>query len=56
MAQLKRATIGVRAPLSSASGRSSTTARMATPMRVPYSNRRRPTATATATTIVIAWW
>jgi hypothetical protein len=55
-AQLIRAMRSGRAPLSSASDRSSTLARIETPMRVRYNSQRRPTATAIATPIVIAWW
>ena len=42
-----------RPPVSCNSGRSSTTARMATPVRVRYSRRRRPTASATATATTV---
>ncbi len=41
-----------RTPCSAASSRSSTTARMATPVRLRWSNRRRKTATRIATTMV----
>ena len=46
----------VSMPFSRPSDRSSTTARMATPVRVPRSSTRNASATATATTTVTIWW
>ena len=45
-----------RAPFNVESGRSSTAARIAIPMRVRVSRSRSPSATRIATPIVIAWW
>ena len=55
-AQLNWATRAVWVPVSRARERSSTTARIDTPMRVLYSRIRSPMATATATAMVMAWW
>ncbi len=55
-AQLSRAMRLGRAPFRRVSERSSTLARMDTPMRVRRSRKRSPTATAMATTMVMACW
>ncbi len=56
MAQASIDTRFGRAPFSVESGRSSTAARIAMPMRRRVSTRRRKIATRIAIPIVIAWW
>ena len=55
-AQLSDESRAGRVPLRRASERSSTTARIDTPVRVPNRKTRRPAATATASTMAMSWW
>ena len=55
VAQLHTPTNAGRVPLSSANSRLSTTARMATPIRVPNNSARSPTATRPVSATTVTW-